>query len=143
MGFKANLQEWVLSSEKEDLSAEFMRLLATAQQEGSSLADCWVTASRIDLSDDNSWYREWKKIGDCPNDPGNAALKGNRLTARVNCAVNYHQAPAFPYDQIDSNHQVAIEPMRERAGNYHTFRGDRWNDVWRSGQITRAKSGNH
>ena len=121
MGFKADLQEWVFSSDREDLSTEFMRLLAAAQEGGSSLAECWVTAGRIDFSDDNSWYREWKRIADTNNERGNAALsKGNVLTARSNWlrAVNYYQAAAFPYDQTDNNHQVAIECMRECAGKY-------------------------
>jgi dienelactone hydrolase len=121
MGFKADLQEWVFSSDREDLSTEFMRLLAAAQEGGSSLAECWVTAGRIDFSDDNSWYREWKRIADTNSERGNAALsKGNVLTARSNWlrAVNYYQAAAFPYDQTDNNHQVAIECMRECAGKY-------------------------
>jgi len=121
MGFEADFQERVFWPEREDLSTEFMRLLAAAQEGGSSLAECRVAASRIDFSDDNSWYREWKKIADTNNERGHAALgKGNRLTARSNWlrAVNYYHAAAFPYDQSDSNHQAAIACMRECAGNY-------------------------
>jgi dienelactone hydrolase len=121
MGFKVDLPEWVFSSEREDLSVEFMRLLAAAQEGGSSLAECWATASRIDFSDDNSWYREWKKIADTNNERGNDALsKGNMLTARSNWlrAVNYYQAAAFPYDQASQNHLIAIDCMRECAGKY-------------------------
>ena len=36
----------------EDLSIEFTRLLGAAQEGGSTVAECCVTASRIDLSDD-------------------------------------------------------------------------------------------
>ncbi len=121
MGFKADLQERVFWPEREDLSTEFMRLLAAAQEGGSSLAECLVATSRIDFSDDHSWYREWKKIADTNNERGHAALgKGNRLTARSNWlrAVNYYHAAAFPYDQTDSNYQVAVACMRECAGNY-------------------------
>jgi dienelactone hydrolase len=121
MGFKVDLPEWVFSSEREDLSVEFMRLLAAAQEGGSSLAECWATASRIDFSDDNSWYREWKKIADTNNERGNDALsKGNMLTARSNWlrAVNYYQAAAFPHDQASQNQLIAIECMRECAGKY-------------------------
>jgi len=120
MGFKVDLPEWVFSSEREDLSVEFMRFLAAAQEGGSSLAECWATASRIDFSDDNSWHREWKKIADTNNEQGNDALcKRNMLTARSNWlrAVNYYQAAAFPYDQASQNHLIA-ECMRECAGKY-------------------------
>ena len=125
MGFKVDLPEWVFSSEREDLSVEFMRLLAAAQEGGSSLAECWATASRIDFSDDNSWYREWKKTADTNNERGNDALgKGNMLTARSNWlrAVNYYQAAAFPYDQTSQSYLIAIECMRECAGKYVSHR---------------------
>ena len=125
MGFKVDLPEWVFSSEREDLSVEFMRLLAAAQEGGSSLAECWAAASRIDFSDDNSWYREWKKTADTNNERGNDALgKGNMLTARSNWlrAVNYYQAAAFPYDPTSQNHLIAIECMRECARKYLSHR---------------------
>ena len=64
MGFKVDLQEWVFWPEREDLSIEFMRLLAAAQEGGSTLAECWVTAKRIDFSDDDSWCREWTQLAD-------------------------------------------------------------------------------
>jgi len=58
MGFELDAQGWASWPDREDLSIEFTRLLGAAQ-EGSTVAECWVAASRIDLSDDNSWYREW------------------------------------------------------------------------------------
>jgi len=99
MGFKVDLQEWVFWPEREDLSTEFMRLLAAAREAGSTLAECWTTASRIDFSDDTSWYREWKRVADPNNARGNAALgSGNILTARSNWlrAMNYYQAENRP-----------------------------------------------
>jgi dienelactone hydrolase len=121
MGFKAELPEWMFWSEREELATEFMRLLAAAQDGGSSLAECWLTASRIDFTDDRSWYREWKKIADTNDERGHAALgQGNRLTARSNWlrAVNYYLAAARPYDQTDGGHVAAIARMRECAGQY-------------------------
>jgi dienelactone hydrolase len=121
MGFKVDLREWVFWPEREDLSTEFMRLLAAAQEAGSTLAECWTTASRIDFSDDDSWYSEWKRVADANNARGNAALgSGNMHTARSNWlrAMNYYQAAAFPCDQADPNRRTAIESMRECAGKY-------------------------
>jgi dienelactone hydrolase len=125
MGLRVDVREKVFRSEREDLSIEFMRLLAAAQEGGSTLAECWVTAGRIDFSDDNSWYSEWKGIADTNHERGNAALgKGNLLTARSNWlrATNYYQAAAFPFDRTDKNHQGAIEGMRECAGEYLRYR---------------------
>jgi dienelactone hydrolase len=107
--------------EREDLSIEFTRLLGAAQEGGSTVAECCVTASRIDSSDDNSWYREWKKIADASYERGNAALRaGNILTAKSNWlrAISYYQSAAFPFDHADENHQSAIESMRRCASNY-------------------------
>ncbi len=125
MGFKVGLQEWVFWPEREDLLIEFMRLLTAAQEGGSTLAECWATASRIDFSDDHSWYTEWKRLADTNGERGNAALsKGNMLTARSNWlrAMNYYQAAASPYDRTDNNHQIATERMRECAGKYLRYR---------------------
>src|SRR5258708_21460186 len=121
MMFSVYVQEGVIRPKREDLSIEFMRLLAADQEGGSTLAECWVTAGRIDISDDNSWYSEWKKIADTNNDRGDAALgKGNLPTARSNWlrALNYYQASAFPFDRAQHNHLAAIESMRECAGKY-------------------------
>lgn len=85
------------------------------------VAECWAAAGRIDFADDNSWYREWKKIADTNRDRGDAALgNGHRLTAASNWlrAVNYYQAAAFPYDRADRHHQVAAASMRECAAKY-------------------------
>jgi dienelactone hydrolase len=121
MGLQVDLRESVFWPEREDLSIEFMRLLAAAQEGGSTLAECWAAAGRIDFADDNSWYREWKKIADTNRERGDAALgNGNRLTARSNWlrAMNYYQAAAFPYDRTDRHHQVAAASMRECAGKF-------------------------
>jgi dienelactone hydrolase len=125
MGFKVDFQEWVFWPEREDLLIEFMRLLTAAQEGGSTLAECWAAAGRIDYSDDHSWYREWKRIADINSERGNAALgKGNMLTARNNWlrAMNYYQAAAFPYDRTDTNHRIATKSMRECADKYLRYR---------------------
>jgi dienelactone hydrolase len=121
MGFKGDLQESVFWPEREELSIEFMRLLAAAQEGGSTLAECWITAGRIGFSGDESWYREWTQLADANNERGNAALgNGNRVTARSNWlrAMNYYQAAACPYDRTERNHQSSVESMRECAGKY-------------------------
>ncbi len=110
------------------LSIEFTRLLGAAQEGGSTVAECRVTASRIDSADDNSWYREWRKLADASYERGNAALgKGNMLTARSNWlrAITYYQSAAFPFDCADENCRAAIESMRKCAGDYLRHRNPR------------------
>lgn len=121
MEFKVDVRERASWSEWEDLSAEFERLLAAAQEGGSTLSECRITASRIDFADDDSWYREWKAIADTSHERGNAALgNGHLLTARSNWlrAVNYYHAAACALDPAGTRHQVAIESMRECAAKY-------------------------
>lgn len=118
MGFELDLRGW---PEREELSIEFTRLLGAAQEGGSTVAECHLTAGRIDFSDDNSWYREWKRIADTSYERGNAALsRGNILTAKSNWlrAIGYYQSAAFPFDSEDENHRAAIESMHACAGNY-------------------------
>jgi dienelactone hydrolase len=107
--------------DREDLSAEFSRLLGAAQQGGSSVAECLATASGIDASDDGSWYLEWKRTADTNRERGDAALRdGNIQTAKSNWlrAIGYYQAAVFPFDRADRGCQVAIESMRRCATNY-------------------------
>ena len=45
-----------------------MRLLGAAQEGGSIVSECFLTASRIDPNDEDSWLQEWKRIADASND---------------------------------------------------------------------------
>jgi dienelactone hydrolase len=121
MGLEGDFQTWAYWPARDDLSIEFMRLLGAAQEGGAAVAECFATASRIDFSDDQSWYREWKKTADASYQRGNdAQRRGNLLTARSNWlrAIGYYQAAACPLDHSDNHHQAAIEGMRECAGHY-------------------------
>jgi dienelactone hydrolase len=121
MGLEVDPRGWARWPGRDDLSIEFVRLLGAAQEGGAMVAECFATASRIDFSDEQSWYREWKKTGDASYQRGNDALhSGNVLTARSNWlrAIGYYQAAASPLDHSDSDHQVAIESMRECASRY-------------------------
>jgi dienelactone hydrolase len=119
--FDFNPDGWIYLPDRQDLSFEFMRLLAAAQEGGSTVSECWLTASHIDFADDNSWHQEWTKIANANNERGVAALaKGNVLTARSNWlrAINYYQAAAYPFDLSQDNRRAAITTMRECAANY-------------------------
>jgi dienelactone hydrolase len=121
MGFEFDLRGWAYWPEREDLSVELMRLLGAAQEGGSTVAECRLTASRINSSDDSSWHREWKKMADTTRERGNAALgQGNVLTAKSNWlrAIGYYQSAAFPLDLTDDKYRAAIASMQECARNY-------------------------
>jgi dienelactone hydrolase len=107
--------------DREDLSAEFTRLLAGAQEGGSTVSECWLAASRVDPADDDSWYREWSTLADANNMRAAAALcDGHLATARRNWlrAMNYYQAAAYPGDLPQDRREAAIKAMRGCAVNY-------------------------
>jgi hypothetical protein len=111
---------WAYWPEREDLSAELSKLLAAAQDGGSTVAECLLAAGRIRIGDDNSWYREWRRVADSNKERGDAALgSGNYVTARSNWlrAINYYQASVFPLSGGDDA-WAALPNMRECAAKY-------------------------
>jgi dienelactone hydrolase len=128
MRFDLNPDGWVYWPEREDLSLEFMRLLAAAQEGGSTVSECWLTASRVDFTDDDSWYREWTHTADANNERGFTAFaNGYLVTARSNWlrAINYYQAAAYPFDLAPDKQRAAMSAMRECAANYLRHREPR------------------
>jgi dienelactone hydrolase len=113
---------WIHWPENEDLSTEFMRLLGAAQEAGSTVSECFLTASRINPKDDGkSWFREWQKTADASAERGDrAAARGNFLTARSNWlrATNYYNAAMFPFDCTDRKYQSVLASMRTCARRY-------------------------
>jgi dienelactone hydrolase len=108
--------------DNEEFLIEFQRLLATAQEGGSMVAECFLAAGRIDPNDVvGSWYREWKGIADVSRERGDAAFaRGHVLTAQNNWlrAINYYQASTFAFDAADEKRQDAVEAMRACARRY-------------------------
>src|ERR1700761_4891076 len=112
---------WMHWPERADLSLEFMRLLAAAQSGGSSVSECYLTTSRIDLADDNSWYREWMQSAAFNRRRGDAALAaGNVATATSNWlrAIGYYQAAVVPFDFPGQHQRAAVAAMRDCAAKY-------------------------
>ena len=105
----------------EDLSLEFTRLLASAQEGGSTISECWLAASRVDPADDESWHREWSTLADTNNKRAAAAFSdGHLATARRNWlrAMNYYQAAAYPIGLPQQRQSAAVTAMRNCATNY-------------------------
>lgn len=139
IGLACDLRSGATWLEREDLSAEFTRVLGTAQEGGATVAECVIAASRIDRSDDQTWYREWTRLADASYERGNAARQeGHLLSARSNWlrAINYYQTAAFPFERDDPNHQAAVGRMRQCARDYLGHRSPRGEVVsipWPSG----------
>jgi len=112
---------WIQWPDSEDLSAEFLRLLGAAQEGGSTVSECFLTASRIDPKDHESWYREWNRTADANHERGNTALsRGNFLTAQSNWlrALGYYNTAVFDLDFTDKRLQAGRANMRTCARRY-------------------------
>jgi dienelactone hydrolase len=108
---------WNQWPDSDDLSAEFLRHLGAAQEGGSTVSECFLTASRIDPKDQESWYREWNKMAVANHERGNAALSsGNFLTAQSRLrALSYYNVAVFNFDFADKRLQAALANMRTCA----------------------------
>jgi dienelactone hydrolase len=122
--------EWNAWSDSPDLSAQLTKLLGAAQEGGSTVSECFLTASRIDPSDEESWHREWSRTADVSIGRANAALaRGNLLTAKSNWlrAISYLNAAVFDLDFGDGRLLEALAGMRACARQYlaqHTPAGE-------------------
>jgi dienelactone hydrolase len=116
-----DLLGWAVWPEREDLSIEFLRLMGSAQEGAATAAECRITASRIDPSNDHSWHTEWMGVAEVNCRRGNAALRdGHVLTAKSNWlrAINYYQSAALPFDREDRHYWLATSNMRQCARDY-------------------------
>lgn len=112
---------WPCLPDREDLSAEFVRLLAVAQEGGSTISECWLTLSRINLASDISWSEEWIKTAELNEERAEGSfLSGNLITARRNWlrAISYFHAAARPFGYSNDLVDCAVEGMRRCAENF-------------------------
>jgi hypothetical protein len=102
----------------EESRLQFARLLGAAQHGGSTVSECFLTASRIDLNDDDSWRREWTRTADFNRERGDKALKdGHLLTARSNWlrAIGYYLAAAKDVDLAETGAESLLGAIRTSA----------------------------
>ncbi|TQF28136.1 dienelactone hydrolase [Bradyrhizobium sp. UNPF46] len=117
--------DWTLCPEREDISAEFTRLLTAAQEGGATIAECLMIARHLESSDDRSWHREWKRLAQANRQRAEAAFaEGHLASAQRNWlrAMNYYGAAAMPLDQADERRWVAVLTMQECARRYLSAR---------------------
>lgn len=113
--------DWTLCPEREDISAEFTRLLTAAQEGGATIAECLMIARQLKRGDDQSWHRAWKKLAHTNRQRAEAAFaEGHLASAQRNWlrAMNYYGAAAMPLDPADERRWVAVLAMQECARRY-------------------------
>ncbi|WP_424627731.1 alpha/beta fold hydrolase [Bradyrhizobium sp. SYSU BS000235] len=106
---------WTQWPQNEEYSFHFMKVLGSAQEGGSTISECFMTASRIAAGDDESWYREWKRIADVNKTRGDLALsEGHALTAQSNWlrASNYYRTAAIFLEADDRRRKPLLDQMQ-------------------------------
>ncbi|WP_445491896.1 alpha/beta hydrolase family protein [Rhodopseudomonas sp. RCAM05734] len=106
---------WVQWPGNEDYSFQFMQILGAAQDGGSTISECFRAASSINPGDDESWYREWKKLADTSKERGDTAFhSGHTETALSNWlrAMNYFRAAQTFLGTNDRRRSAAIAHMQ-------------------------------
>ncbi|MDZ4368080.1 MAG: hypothetical protein U0987_13795, partial [Afipia sp.] len=106
---------WMHWPDNEDYSLQFMRVLGSAQEGGSTISECFLTASRIAAGDDESWYRAWKAIADTSKVRGDhARAAGNIHSALSNWlrASNYYRTSEVFLKLDDRRRADVLERMR-------------------------------
>ncbi|WP_249128590.1 alpha/beta hydrolase family protein [Bradyrhizobium lablabi] len=96
-----------------------MRLLGAAQEGGSTVSECFVTVSRINLNERDSWLREWKRTADANHERAKKALSdGHLLTAKSNWlrAISYYLTAIT--DPSDRDAEDLLESLRRSAHLY-------------------------
>lgn len=105
---------------REDLSDEFRRLLGSLPDGADEIAECLATARRIDVDDEDSWCREWMRLGDHARFVAETSASQGVGTARNYWlrAISYYEAAAFPFDSSDARQQMVLERMRTCASAF-------------------------
>jgi dienelactone hydrolase len=112
---------WVQWPENDDFSEQLMRVMSSAQEGGSTVSECLGAATRIDPRDDESWYREWKKVADDNRKRGNKAFgDGHTRTAQGNWlrATNYYRTALRFLAAGDLRKAGVVEQMQRCGRNY-------------------------
>jgi dienelactone hydrolase len=112
---------WVHLAENDDFSMQLMQVMSAAEEGGSTISECLDAATRIDPRDDESWYREWKKIADDNRKRGNLAFhRGHAKTAQSNWlrATNYYRTALRALGPDDFRKDGVVEQMQRCARSY-------------------------
>lgn len=95
---------WKQWPEDEEFSAQFVRILAAAQDGASMIGECFQAAGRIAAGDRESWHAAWLVPAERSAARAEGAeAAGRRLTARSNWirAANYFRTAEFFLDPRD------------------------------------------
>ena len=112
---------WMQWPDNPDYSFQFMRALGAAQEGASTISECFQAGARITPGDDESWYREWTRLGDVNLKRAKEAIASNYVaTAKMNWlrAANYYRSAEFFLDHGDERRLQLLDKMEACSREY-------------------------
>lgn len=112
---------WPQWSDNEDYSFEFMRVLATATEDASTVSECFGAARHIEHSNPATWYRAWTAVAARSKQRGDAAFESgglNMATGNWLRASNYYRTAEVFLSLDDVQRQPTIDLMRSCSRLY-------------------------
>jgi len=100
---------------------QFMKVLGAAQEGGSTISECFLTANRIVPGNDGSWYRAWKSIANVNQERARTALAhGHIVTAQSNWlrASNYYRTAEIFLGLDDARRAPLLAQMQACSDLY-------------------------
>jgi Esterase FrsA-like len=90
----------------DEFDEQLGRTLVAAATECADLGEAMATADRITPGDFNSWYQEWRRMGDQVSAEGEESLAGGHALDAAGCFLRaseyYRQAFFFARDDLDT-----------------------------------------
>ena len=107
---------WVQWPGEHELSFQFVRVLAAAQEGASTVGECFQAASRMTPGDVESWYREWQIVAKRNEARAiDAAAHGHMHSALSNWlrAANYYRSSEFYLEGHDQRRLATFDKVEE------------------------------
>ena len=112
---------WLQWPDNEAYSFQFMRMLGAAQEDATTVSECFFAARLISPGDDVSWYEAWKSVAETNSARGNEAFARGGLNAATGTwlrAPNYYRCAELFMDATDPRREVLFRSMRRCARLY-------------------------
>lgn len=106
------------------MSYQFRRALGETQEGGGAISECFQAASRMIPGDRETWYLEWRRVGERNDVRGDGAENHGHIETAKNCwlrATDYYRSAEFWLDAGDPRRLETFsrcESAFQKAGRY-------------------------
>jgi pimeloyl-ACP methyl ester carboxylesterase len=101
-----------LAFQNPEMDGQFLRTLDYIYHGGADIGECFITARRIDPTDEATWYTEWMALGDRIHAEAEASLaEGHVVSARD----GFYRASAYYRTAMDFHYRPPLSPQMVNA----------------------------